>query len=94
MAGRNRQGRLSRQFQEPSQLLRLAPEFLTNGGDLAPLSFRFEGGDQPFKSLAQLGDAERFVIGEAGKIAEQPAESAQPDRLRFLHPFPRATPEG
>ena len=94
MVGRDRERRLPRQFQEPRQLLGLASEFLANGGDLAPLPFRFEGSDQPLEPRAQLGGAERLVIGEPGKIAEQPAQPAQSDRLRFLHPFPRGAPLG
>lgn len=59
-----------------------------------PCLFQFEGSDQPLEPRAQLGGAECFVVGEAGKIAEQPTEPAQAGRLRFLHPFPRATPQG
>ena len=46
MIGRNRQGRRPCQPEEASQVLRLAPEFLTSDGDLAPLSLRLKGGDQ------------------------------------------------
>jgi hypothetical protein len=94
MVGRNRHGRLSRQFQEPSQLLGLAPEFLTNGGNLAPLSFRLNG------AISLLSRSRNSVApsvsssARLSKIAEPPAEPAQTGRLRFLHPFPRATPQG
>ena len=94
MVGRNRQGRRPRQLQEPSQVLRFAPEFLTNGGDLARLSFRLKGGDQVAQPRPQLGGVERFVIGKAREIAEQPAEPAQSGRPRFLRAFPRAHATG
>ncbi len=94
MVGRDRQGRCPRQLKEASQVLRFAPKFLTNDGDLAPLSFRFKGSDQVAQPQAQLGAVERLVIGKAREIAEQPAEPAQSGRLRFLYAFPRATPQG
>ena len=80
MAGRNRQARRPRQLQEPSQILGLASKFLTNGGDLSRLSLRFKASDQAAQPRAQLGGAERIVIGEGHKIAEQSAEPAQPAR--------------
>ena len=69
-----------RQLQEPSQILGLASKFLTNGGDLSRLSLRFKASDQAAQPRAQLGGAERIVIGEGHKIAEQSAEPAQPAR--------------
>jgi hypothetical protein len=85
MNGRNRQGRRPRQRQEASQDLGLASEFLTNGGDLGCVPFRLKGGDQAAQPRAQLDSAERFVVGKAWEIAEQPAEPAQSSRPRFLH---------
>ena len=92
MAGRNRERRLPRQFQEPGQARGLAPEFLPNGGDLGSLSFRFERRDQPLELLAPLVGIEGFILGEARKIAKQMAKPAQSARLRSFHPFPRAAP--
>ena len=63
MNGRNRQGRRPRQRQEVSQVLRLAAEFLTNGGDLGCVSFRLKGGDQAAQPRAQLDSVERFSGG-------------------------------
>ena len=94
MIGRNRQGRRPRHLQEPSQVLGFAPEFLTNRGDLGRLSFRLKGGDQVAQPRPQLGGVERFVIGKAREIAEQPTEPAQSSRPRFLHALPGLTPLG
>jgi hypothetical protein len=58
----------------------LASEFLTNGGDLGCVSFRLKGGDQAAQPRAQLDSAERFVVGKACEIAEQPAEPARAAR--------------
>ena len=86
-------GARERQLQEASQVLGLASEFLTNGGNLSRLALRLEGGDQAAQPRAQLGGAKRLIIGEAREIAEQPAEPAQSSRPRFLRAFPRATPQ-
>jgi len=51
------------------QVLGLASEFLTNGGDLGCVSFRLEGGDQAAQPRAQFDSAERFVVGKAREIA-------------------------
>ena len=45
-------------------------------------------------SRAQIGAAERLVGGQAGEIAEQLAEAAQPAGPRFLRAFPGITPQG
>jgi hypothetical protein len=50
--------------------LGLASKFLTNGGNLGRLSLRFKGSDQAAQPRAQLGGAERIVIGEVRELAE------------------------
>lgn len=94
MVGRNRERSFPRQFQEPSEVLGFAPEFLPNRGDPGSLALRFKRSDQALEPRAQLRGVESFVIGEPREIAEQPAEAAQSGGLRFLRPFPRAAPQG